>query len=117
MEYINCLKAGEADGYLALLQTFIESGTHELTAKNFHPIKKELGLYQFIKGRHRLVCHWNEEDVIVICTQGFLKKTDPSPKDQISKANKLMEKYFLSKEENELTPLGVTNEQFFRKFL
>lgn len=117
IEYINSLKKGESDGYLALFSTFMESGTDKFTYANFHPIKIEKGLYQFLKGRHRLVCFFDEDDTIVICTHGFLKKTDPSPKDQIQHADKLKMKYFSAKEDGGLHILGVSHEQFFRKFL
>jgi phage-related protein len=46
---------------------------------------------------HRLLAFWDKRNKIktlVICTHGFIKKTDKVPKHEIEKARKLMKQYF-----------------------
>lgn len=102
LSYINNLQSGQLNGYKALLQTFLEAGVELFTEENFHPISRPDGLFQFIKGRHRVVCFFDDDETMVVLTHGFIKKTDPSPKDQIAKAVKLKRLYFQAKEECEL---------------
>jgi|ERR1035437_3498232 phage-related protein len=45
----------------------------------------------------RLLAFWdkrNNKNTLVICTNGFTKKTDKVPKQEIEKARKLMKQYF-----------------------
>ncbi len=47
--------------------------------------------------QHRLLAFWdkrNNKNTIVICTHGFIKKTDKVPKSEIEKARQLMKLYF-----------------------
>jgi len=46
---------------------------------------------------HRLLAFWDKRNKIktlLICTHGFIKKTDKVPKQEIEKARKLMKQYF-----------------------
>jgi phage-related protein len=52
---------------------------------------------EYKKLQHRLLAFWdkrNYKNTLVICTHGFIKKTDKVPKDEIEKAKKLMKLYF-----------------------
>ena len=45
----------------------------------------------------RLLAFWdkrNNRNTLVVCTHGFIKKTDKVPKQEIEKARNLMRKYF-----------------------
>jgi phage-related protein len=47
--------------------------------------------------QHRLLAFWdkrNNKSTLVICTHGFIKKTDKVPKQEIEKARQLMRQYF-----------------------
>jgi phage-related protein len=47
--------------------------------------------------QHRLLAFWdkrNNKNTLVICTHGFIKKTDKVPKNEIEKARQLMRLYF-----------------------
>ena len=47
--------------------------------------------------QHRLLAFWdkrNNKNTLVICTHGFIKKTDKVPKQEIEKARNLMKQYF-----------------------
>jgi phage-related protein len=51
----------------------------------------------FKKLQHRLFAFWdkrNNKQTLVICTHGFIKKTDKVPKSEIEKARQLMKMYF-----------------------
>jgi phage-related protein len=52
---------------------------------------------EFKKLQHRLLAFWdkrNNKQTLVICTHGFIKKTDKVPKSEIEKARQLMKMYF-----------------------
>ena len=47
--------------------------------------------------QHRLLAFWDKRskiNTLVICTHGFIKKTDKVPKQEIEKARNLMKQYF-----------------------
>lgn len=55
---------------------------------------------KFSKTYYRLFAFWdksNTEDTVVISTHGLIKKTDKTPKSEITKAERLREQYFNSK--------------------
>ena len=52
---------------------------------------------EFMKLQHRLLAFWdkrNNKQTLVVCTHGFIKKTDKVPKSEIERARQLMRKYF-----------------------
>jgi phage-related protein len=52
---------------------------------------------EFKKLQHRLLAFWdkrNNKNTLVVCTHGFIKKTDKVPKSEIEKARQLMRLYF-----------------------
>lgn len=52
---------------------------------------------EYKKLQHRLLAFWdkrNNKNTLVICTHGFIKKTDKVPKGEIDKAKQLMKLYF-----------------------
>lgn len=53
--------------------------------------------FEFKKLQHRLLAFWdkrNNKKTLVVCTHGFIKKTDKVPKSEIEKARQLMRLYF-----------------------
>jgi len=47
----------------------------------------------------RLLAFWDKQSKsLIICTHGFIKKTQKLPKSELSKAKKIREKYFKSKQ-------------------
>ncbi len=54
----------------------------------------------FNKKQYRLFAFWdksNKKGAVVIATHGIIKKTQKTPKKEINKATKLMDKYFNEK--------------------
>ena len=58
-------------------------------------------IYEFIKRRLRVLWFYDEGRVIV-CTHGFIKDTQKTPKAEIAKADRIREKYFAAKAQNGL---------------
>jgi phage-related protein len=49
------------------------------------------------KLQYRLIAFWNKRDgrnTLVVCTHGFIKKTDKVPAKELNKARELMIQYF-----------------------
>jgi len=52
---------------------------------------------EYKKLQHRLLAFWdkrNNRNTLVICTHGFIKKTNKVPKSEIERARQLMRLYF-----------------------
>lgn len=52
---------------------------------------------EYKKLQHRILAFWDKRDyknTLVICTHGFIKKTDRVPKGEIERARQLMKMYF-----------------------
>lgn len=51
-----------------------------------------------IQGMHyRILCFWDKRDkdnTIIICSNGFIKKTNKTPLNEIAKANKMYKEHF-----------------------
>lgn len=54
------------------------------------------GLFEFRKGRIRIVWFY-DEGMLVICTHGFVKKTQKTPPAEIHKAMSIHNRYFVDK--------------------
>ncbi|MBE0673676.1 MAG: type II toxin-antitoxin system RelE/ParE family toxin [Bacteroidales bacterium] len=54
---------------------------------------------KYNKQQYRLLAFWdkrNNKNTLVICTHGFIKKTDKVPKGEIERAKQIMKMYFES---------------------
>ena len=52
---------------------------------------------KYNKQHYRLLAFWdkrNNKNTLVICTHGFIKKTDKVPKGEIERAKQMMKMYF-----------------------
>jgi phage-related protein len=52
---------------------------------------------KYNKQHYRLLVFWdkrNNKNTLVICTHGFVKKTDKVPKTEIERAKQMMKQYF-----------------------
>jgi phage-related protein len=54
------------------------------------------GLFEFRKGRIRIAWFY-DEGMLVICTHGFVKKTQKTPPAEIRKATSVHDRYFIDK--------------------
>ena len=91
----------QVDGLFVLLDNIAkqQEGPKVLNDSICHVIDRDHGIWQFSKGRIRLLWFYDEGRCI-ICTQAFLKKSQTTPKDIIKKAIRLRTDYFTVKGEN-----------------
>lgn len=75
---------------LALLERVAEAGPPRNTDLSH---KLDEGIWEFIRGRLR-VCWFFDEGKVVVCTHGFVKKSQKTPKQQLQKANDRRKSYF-----------------------
>lgn len=76
----------------------LKKSQYVVDAKLFKKLNKNIWEFrtQYNKQTIRLLAFWKKEDeneVLVICTHGFTKKTNKVPKQQIEKAEFIRSKY------------------------
>lgn len=81
-----------------------KDGPHALQDSRSHLINKDNKLYELISGRVRVV-FFTDSNRVVICTHGFIKKSQKSPKLEVEKAIRIRNKYFKSKSDNKIIEL------------
>ncbi|MFP4166428.1 MAG: type II toxin-antitoxin system RelE/ParE family toxin [Opitutales bacterium] len=59
------------------------------------------GLYEIKTTKLRVICFWDDGSLI-ICTHGFVKKSQKTPKNEITRAEKARNQYFHEKEKGTL---------------
>lgn len=97
--FINSLQRDnprEASKVAALLRKVAESGMPRNPEKcRFF---KGYGLFEFkTAGGVRIMAFW-DKDHLIVCTHGFLKKSQKTPKEQLDRAKRSMKQYFSAKE-------------------
>ena len=83
---------------LALLETCAQKGlprNTEVSHKLSGPI------WEFIRGRLR-VLWFADEGQVIVCTHGFIKKSQRTPAREIRRAERMHREYFAAKENGEL---------------
>lgn len=101
IEFLDGLGANlqdDADHMLELLERVSITGPPR-NSGICHQIQGDI--YEFIKRRLRVLWFYDEGRVIV-CTHGFMKDTQKTPKAEIAKADRIREQYFASKAQNDL---------------
>lgn len=84
---------------LQLLEMCAVSGPPRNTEIS-HKIRGEI--WEFIKGRLRILWFYDQGRVIV-CTHGFVKRTKKTPKQEISRAERIRRDYLAAKDNNMMT--------------
>ena len=80
-----------------LLERSIDEGPRKkLTTDLFHSVDKEEGIYEFIKGRLRLLC-FEADGALIICSHVFMKKTSKTRTQDKNPAIALKREYLLAK--------------------
>lgn len=69
--------------------------------EKFKALKGTDGLYEFKTSKLRVLCFWDEGSFIV-CTHGFVKKSQKTPKKHIDKAKQRQKDYFDAKAQGTL---------------
>jgi phage-related protein len=96
------LKSDEMDKLGALLTETAKNGPPKNDQK-FKDLPGTDGLYEFkTTGGLRITCFWDDCGLI-ICTHGFVKGSQKTPKREISRAKQLKATYFIAKKNGTLT--------------
>lgn len=95
-KFLKGLKESEIAGFMKLFALYCENGKEGLTSKMFHSCDVNRNLYQFRKGNYRITC-FIEEGNIVICSHGFLKSGNETPRQEQDKTDNLRSAYLAAK--------------------
>lgn len=87
-------------GVFALFEHVAESGPLDLSDSICHQVAE--GIWEFIKGRFRILWFYDEGRVI-ICSHGYVKQTQKAPKQQIKRVQQCKKNYFTAKKAKQLT--------------
>jgi phage-related protein len=88
----------DGDRVLALLERVSEKGPPRITDIS-HQIKDNL--FEFIQGRLRVLWFY-DEGKLIICTHGFIKKTQKTPSSETDQALSMRENYLQEKRKSPL---------------
>lgn len=88
----------DSDRMLVLLEKVALGGPLR-NDKQSHKIEGDI--WEFIQGRLR-VLYFYDEGRVVVCTHGFVKKTQKAPKGEIATANRVREQYLAAKRQGSL---------------
>ncbi len=91
------------DKLIALLDHVSEKGPQRLPEDICHKISDEI--WQFTKGRLRLAWFY-DEGKLIICTHGFMKQTQKTPKSEIHRAEEAKKLYTQAKEQHTLNVIN-----------
>jgi phage-related protein len=86
----------------ALFKDAAQRGPPQNTEK-FKKLKNTDGIYEFRISKLRLLCFYdNAEASLIVCTHGFIKKTQKTPEKHITHAEQLKREYFNKQQEGTL---------------
>lgn len=95
----DCARSG--DGILQLLEHISRNGPRNLPDSLSHYVDKKEHIWQFTKGKLRVLWFYDEGQLIV-CSHGFIKKTQATPASEKGKAIDLKAQYFAAKNAEQL---------------
>lgn len=84
---------GSAEGLTLLIERFAALGGSGLTTDQSHYVDKANEIYQFKKGDLRVLYFYATDKSIVICSHGFLKKTQKADEKEVRRAVRLRNMY------------------------
>jgi len=90
-------------GISVLLMRVAQDGLIGLPSDLFHYVHKEEKIYEFIKGRLRLLCFKGDGEELVVCTSGVMKKSQKVDNAAVEEAIRWKRNYFDSKRDRTLT--------------
>ena len=81
------------DGMLVLMDHVADVGPMTLPDKLCHEVNKDPTIFQFIKGRLRVLWFYGADNKVVVCSHCFVKKDQKTPKPEIHKCIGIRERY------------------------
>lgn len=92
----------DANRIAALFKYITEHGPQGLDLEISHNIAPEI--FEFVRGRIRIAWFY-DADKVVICSNGFIKKGQKTPKHEIETAQSAKRDYFAAKAQGKITLL------------
>lgn len=98
--------SNDIDRLMSLFDTIAHDneGPRLLPKEKSHEIGKEI--WEFISGRLRIAWFY-DQNKIIICSHGFVKKSQKTPKNEIKRAVSYKAKYFDAKSKGEIKILPL----------
>jgi len=89
-----------AKGVRSLFKRYASLGRNGLTASLFHEVDKNDKIWEFIKGKLRILCFIDGRKIIL--TNGYIKKTPKVAQSAVKKAVSVRANYHKAKKERKL---------------
>ena len=105
IDFLMNLEAGyqaSADGLHGLLERISLEGLSNISDILSHCVDKKEKIYELIKGKLRLFYFKTEDDFLIICTTGLIKKTQTVDQKHVKKAIRLKHEYLEAVKQNTL---------------
>lgn len=99
-----------SDGLLDMLERTAKSGWEQFSSKQVHFIDEKHKIYEFVRGRLRLIFFHGENSLLVVCTEVIVKKTQKADKKVVNRAIQAQKAYWKSVEDNCLTIIRDEDE-------
>jgi len=97
-------------GLVKLIEICAEKGPRGLSDSLFHLADRTEKIYEFIKGDLRLFCFVGD-GAVVVCSTAAIKKKRTSDKQEVSRAVRLKEAYFLAKSSNKIEEITGDDDE------
>lgn len=88
-------------GILAMMEAHSKHGPDHFNTSQVHYVDQKEQIYEYIKGRLRLFW-FEDDDKVVICTHGIVKKSQKTPKRDIDHAKRIKAEYMQAKLDSSL---------------
>ena len=100
---------GAASGMYDLFERFAVSGKEKFSDDLCHLVNKDEKIWQFTKGRLRVLWFYGHGNRIVVCSHGFVKQSQKTPKQEIKRATSTKKQYEAAVKVNAVTILEEEN--------
>jgi hypothetical protein len=97
-------------GLMDVLERVAENGLNQLPASSSHLINKHPKIYEFIRGKLRLIYFHGRGNTVVVCSDIIVKKTQKADPAVVSKAIKAHNNYYTALKEGALIVMEDTDE-------
>lgn len=101
-----------AKGLDVLFRRYAEQGRQGLTSALFHEVDKNEGIWEFIKGRLRVLCFEDPADgSVIILSHYFVKQTQKTPKSEVQSAVRARDSYIAAKKSGQVEFVDTERKQ------
>nr|WP_256736599.1 type II toxin-antitoxin system RelE/ParE family toxin [Pseudomonas gingeri] len=101
MEEVGSGFESNLNGLLIMMERHSKQGPETFNTAQCHYVDQDEKIYEYIKGRLRLFW-FEDDDKIVVCTHGIVKKSQKTPRREIQRAIRVKRTYSESKSLNSL---------------